>query len=88
MVGQRYQLSWNTRRLNRVGGGRREKIRMGHKLKIIPGPFRGDHLLDRYEAHRAPDGSFVKNYASASAKTAPLRWAISPSRTDEIDPTY
>src|SRR4029077_20656821 len=46
-VGQRYKLSWEyLARLNQVEA---RKIRMGQKLKVIPGPFGAIVFLNRYE---------------------------------------
>ena len=60
VVGQRYKLSWEyIARLNHVDA---RKIRMGQKLKIVPGPFAAVIALDRYELVVHEHGNFVKSY--------------------------
>ena len=45
VVGQRYKISWEyIARLNRVDA---RKIRMGQKLKVVPGPFAATVFLER-----------------------------------------
>jgi LysM repeat protein len=86
MVGQRYKLSWEyIARLNRVDA---KKIRMGQKLKIIPGPFAAIIFLDRYELVVHQDGSFVKNYRVGVGKDGATPLGDFTVKNKMIDPTY
>jgi LysM repeat protein len=86
MVGQRYKLSWEyIARLNRVDA---RKIRMGQKLKIIPGPFAAIIFLDRYELVVHQDGSFVKSYRVGVGKDGATPLGDFTVKNKMIDPTY
>jgi LysM repeat protein len=86
MVGQRYKLSWEyIARLNRVDA---KKIRMGQKLKIVPGPFAAIIFLDRYELVVHQDGSFVKIYRVGVGKDGATPIGDFTVKNKMIDPTY
>jgi LysM repeat protein len=86
VVGQRYKISWEyIARLNRVDA---RKIRMGQKLKIVPGPFAATVFLDRYELVVHQDGSFVKNYRVGVGKDGTTPIGTFTVRNKMVDPTY
>ncbi|MGE5192638.1 MAG: L,D-transpeptidase family protein [Deltaproteobacteria bacterium] len=86
VVGQRYKLSWEyIAKLNHADA---RKIRMGQKLKIVPGPFAAVVFLDRYELVVHLNGSFVKSYRVGVGKdgTTPVGTFIVKNKM--VDPTY
>jgi LysM repeat protein len=86
VVGQRYKLSWEyIAKLNRVDA---RKIRMGQKLKIVPGPFAAVIFLDRYELVVHEHGSFVKSYGVGVGKDGTTPLGTFTVKNKMIDPTY
>jgi len=86
VVGQRYKLSWEyIARLNQVDA---RKIRMGQKLKIVPGPFAAAIFLDRYELVVHQNGSFVKSYRVGVGKDGTTPLGTFTVKNKMVDPTY
>jgi LysM repeat protein len=86
VVGQRYRLSWEyLARLNRIDPRR---IRMGQKLKIVPGPFAAVVCLDRYELVVHLDGSYVKSYPVGLGKDGTTPLGTFQVKNKMVDPTY
>jgi LysM repeat protein len=86
VVGQRYKISWEyIARLNRVDA---RKIRMGQKLKVVPGPFAVTIFLDRYELVVHQNGSFVKNYRVGVGKDGTTPIGTFTVKNKMVDPTY
>jgi LysM repeat protein len=86
VVGQRYKLSWEyIAKLNHVDA---RKIRMGQKLKIVPGPFAAVVSLDRYELVVHLDGSFVKSYRVGVGRDGTTPLGTFAVKNKMIDPTY
>lgn len=86
VVGQRFKLSWEyLARLNRVDP---RKIRMGQKLKVVPGPFAAIIYLDRYELVVHLDGSFVKSYRVGLGKDGATPVGTFEVKNKMVDPTY
>jgi LysM repeat protein len=86
VVGQRYKLSWEyIARLNHVDA---KKIRMGQKLKIVPGPFGAVIFLSRYELVVHQNGSFVKSYPVGVGKDGTTPVGTFAVKNKMVDPTY
>lgn len=86
IVGQRYKLSWEyLAKLNRIDP---RKIRMGQKLKIVPGPFGAIVCLDRYELVVHLNGSFVKSYRVGLGKDGTTPVGTFTVKNKMVDPTY
>jgi LysM repeat protein len=86
VVGQRYKISWEyIARLNRVDA---RKIRMGQKLKVVPGPFAATVFLDRYELVVHQNGSFVKSYPVGVGKDGTTPIGTFTVKNKMVDPTY
>lgn len=86
VVGQRYKLSWEyLSKLNRVDA---RKIRMGQKLKVVPGPFAAIVFLDRYELVVHLNGSFVKSYRVGVGKDGTTPQGTFTVKNKMVDPTY
>src|SRR5262245_34106003 len=86
VVGQRYKISWEyIARLNQVDA---RKIRMGQKLKVVPGPFAATVFLDRYELVVHQNGSFVKNYRVGVGKDGTTPIGTFTVKNKMVDPTY
>jgi LysM repeat protein len=86
VVGQRYKLSWEyIAKLNHVDA---RKIRMGQKLKIVPGPFAAVVSLDRYELVVHLDGSFVKSYRVGVGRDGTTPIGTFAVKNKMVDPTY
>lgn len=86
VVGQRYKLSWEyIARLNNVDA---KKIRMGQKLKVVPGPFAAIVFLDRYELVVHLNGSFVKSYRVGVGKDGTTPVGTFAVKNKMVDPTY
>jgi LysM repeat protein len=86
VVGQRYKISWEyIARLNRVDA---RKIRMGQKLKVVPGPFAATIFLDRYELVVHQNGSFVKSYPVGVGKDGTTPVGTFTVKNKMVDPTY
>ena len=86
VVGQRYKLSWEyIAKINHVDA---RKIRMGQKLKVVPGPFAAVVFLDRYELVVHLNGSFVKSYRVGVGRdgTTPIGTFVVKNKM--VDPTY
>jgi len=85
-VGQRYKLSWEyLARLNQVEA---RKIRMGQKLKVIPGPFGAIVFLNRYELVVHLNGCFVKSYRVGVGKDGTSPVGTFTVKNKMVDPTY
>lgn len=86
VVGQRYKLSWEyIARLNHVEA---KRIRMGQKLKVVPGPFAAIVFLDRYELVVHLNGSFVKSYRVGVGKDGTTPVGTFTVKNKMVDPTY
>ncbi len=86
VVGQRYKLSWEyIAKLNHVDA---RKIRMGQKLKIVPGPFAAVVFLDRYELVVHLNGSFVKSYRVGVGRDGTTPIGTFAVKNKMVDPTY
>jgi LysM repeat protein len=86
VIGQKYKLSWEyLARLNRVDA---RKIRMGQKLKTVPGPFGAVIFIDRYELVVHLDGSFVKSYRVGVGKDGTTPVGTFTVKNKIVDPTY
>ena len=86
VVGQRYKLSWDyLARLNQVDA---KKIRMGQKLKVVPGPFSAHVSLSRYELEIHLAGSFVKSYRVGVGKDGSSPIGTFTVKNKMVDPTY
>ncbi len=86
VVGQRYKLSWEyLAKLNHVDP---KKIRMGQKLKVVPGPFAAAVFLDRYELIIHLNGSFVKSYRVGVGKDGTTPLGTFTVKNKMVDPTY
>jgi LysM repeat protein len=86
VVGQRFKISWEyIARLNRVDA---RKIRMGQKLKVVPGPFAATIFVDRYELVVHQNGSFVKNYRVGVGKDGTTPIGTFTVKNKMVDPTY
>jgi len=86
VVGQRYKLSWEyIAKLNHVDA---RKIRMGQKLKIVPGPFAAIIFIDRYELVVHLNGSFVKSYRVGVGKDGTTPVGTFTVKNKMTDPTY
>src|SRR5262249_2207473 len=64
------------------------KIRMGQKLKVVPGPFAATVFLDRYELVVHQNGSFVKSYRVAVGKDGTTPIGTFTVKNKMFDPTY
>jgi len=86
IVGQRYKLSWEyLARLNHVDA---KKIRMGQKLKVVPGPFAAIVFLSRYELVVHLGGSFVKSYRVGVGRDGTSPIGTFTVKNKMVDPTY
>ena len=86
VVGQRYKLSWEyLAKLNRIEP---RKIRMGQKLKVVPGPFAAVVYLDRYELVVHLAGSYVKSYRVGLGKDGATPVGTFEVKNKIADPTY
>jgi LysM repeat protein len=86
VIGQKYKLSWEyLARLNRVDA---RKIRMGQKLKTVPGPFAAIIFIDRYELVVHLNGSFVKSYRVGVGKDGTTPVGTFSVKNKIVDPTY
>lgn len=86
VVGQRYKLSWEyIAKLNHVDA---RKIRMGQKLKIVPGPFAAIVFMDRYELVVHLNGSFVKSYRVGVGRDGTTPIGTFTVKNKMVDPTY
>jgi LysM repeat protein len=86
IVGQRYKLSWEyLARLNHVDA---KKIRMGQKLKVVPGPFSAIVFLSRYELVVHLGGSFVKSYRVGVGRDGTSPIGTFTVKNKMVDPTY
>jgi LysM repeat protein len=86
VVGQRYKLSWEyIAKLNHVDA---KKIRMGQKLKTVPGPFAAIIFVDRYELVVHLNGSFVKSYRVGVGKDGTTPVGTFAVKNKIVDPTY
>lgn len=86
VVGQRYKLSWEyIAKLNHVDA---RKIRMGQKLKVVPGPFAAVVFLDRYELVVHLSGSFVKSYRVGVGRDGTTPIGTFTVKNKMVDPTY
>ncbi len=86
VVGQRYKLSWEyIAKLNHVDA---RKIRMGQKLKVVPGPFAAAIFLDRYELVVHLNGSFVKSYRVGVGRDGTTPIGTFTVKNKMVDPTY
>jgi LysM repeat protein len=86
VVGQRYKLSWEyIARLNHVDA---RKIRMGQKLKIVPGPFAAVISLGRYELVIHEHGNFVKSYRVGVGQDGTTPLGTFTVKNKMVDPTY
>jgi len=86
VVGQRYKLSWDyLARLNKVDA---KKIRMGQKLKVVPGPFSAYVNLSRYELVVHLAGSYVKSYRVGVGKDGSSPVGTFTVKNKMVDPTY
>lgn len=86
VVAQRYKLSWEyLARLNQVDA---RKIRMGQKLKVVPGPFGAVVFLSRYELVIHQQGTFVKSYRVGVGKDGSTPLGTFAVKNKMVDPTY
>ncbi len=86
VVGQRYKLSWEyIAKLNNVDA---KKIRMGQKLKVVPGPFAAIVFLDQYELVVHLNGSFVKSYRVGVGKDGTTPVGTFAVKNKMVNPTY
>jgi LysM repeat protein len=86
VVGQRYKLSWEyIVKVNHVDA---RKIRMGQKLKVVPGPFAAVVFLDRYELVVHLGGSFVKSYRVGVGKDGTTPIGTFTVKNKMVNPTY
>jgi LysM repeat protein len=86
VVAQRYKLSWEyLARLNRVDA---KKIRMGQKLKVVPGPFSAVISVSRYELILHQNGSYVKSYRVGVGKDGSTPIGTFSVKNKMVDPTY
>lgn len=86
LVGQRFGLSWEyIAKLNHIDA---RKIRMGQKLKVVPGPFGAIVFLDRYELVVHLGGSFVKSYRVGVGKDGATPLGTFAVKNKMVDPTY
>jgi LysM repeat protein len=86
VVGQRYKLSWEyIAKVNHVDA---RKIRMGQKLKVVPGPFAAVVFLDRYELVVHLNGSFVKSYRVGVGRDGTTPIGTFTVKNKMVDPTY
>jgi LysM repeat protein len=86
VVGQRFKLSWEyIAKLNNVDA---KKIRMGQKLKVVPGPFAVIVFLDRYELVVHLNGSFVKSYRVGVGKDGTTPVGTFAVKNKMVNPTY
>jgi LysM repeat protein len=86
VVGQRFQLSWEyIAKVNHVDA---RKIRMGQKLKVVPGPFGAVVFLDRYELVVHLNGSFVKSYRVGVGRDGTTPIGMFTVKNKMVNPTY
>jgi LysM repeat protein len=86
VVSQQYKLSWEyLAKLNRVDA---RKIRMGQRLKVVPGPFAAMVTLGRYELVLHLNGSFVKSYRVGIGKDGTTPVGTFTVKNKMADPTY
>ncbi|MFN0056168.1 MAG: L,D-transpeptidase family protein [Planctomycetales bacterium] len=86
LIGKRYKLSWEyLSQLNQVEATR---IRMGQKLKVVPGPFSAHVSLKQYELVVHLQGSFVRRFSVGLGKPGLTPVGTFKVINKLVDPTY